>query len=158
MGFFDFIFDLFNLNNYDEDEEEVEEKEENNVYSLKKSQITNCEKYFFNILNKYFSNEYDIRPQVPLSSIIEKKKNYSNEYQNELNRIVDFGIFDKTTQEPILLIEINDRTHYTKIRRLRDEKVQHICSSAGIKLIKFWTKFENSEEYIFNRVSKELKK
>lgn len=151
MGFFDFLCDLFGI----DDEEELEAKEKPK-YTIKKSQISECEKYFYNVLIKHFESNYDIRPQVPLSSIIEKEKSFSREYQNELNRVIDFGIFNRETQEPLLLIEINDKTHNQTSRKERDKKVQSICESAGIKLITFWTKFDNKEDYIVNRVTKEI--
>ncbi len=49
-------------------------------------------------------------PQVNLASIIKKEKDFPTQYQNELYRNIDFGIFDKDTMEVKLLIEINDKT------------------------------------------------
>lgn len=103
MGLLDFLCNLFGI----DDEDDIDENDQPK-YTIKKSQISECEKYFYDILKKNFSKDYDIRPQVPLSSIIEKEKSFSREYQNELNRVIDFGIFNKETQEPLLLIEIND--------------------------------------------------
>ena len=151
MGLLDFLCRILGV---DDDDEEVEEKDQPK-YTIKKSQMSDCEKYFYDILTKHFSSDYDIRPQVPLSSIIEKEKSFSREYQNELNRVIDFGIFNRETSEPLLLIEINDKTHNQSNRKERDKKVQFICNSAGIKLITFWTKFDNKEEYIVNRILKE---
>ncbi len=133
-------------------------KENNNIYKLKTQTITDNEKYFLNIINKYFQTKYLIKDQVPLNSIIEKEKRYKNEYQNELNRIIDIGIFDKETTAPLLLIEINDNTHLKKSRRERDKKVKEICKQAGINIITFWTKYENNENYIINKIEQNLKK
>ena len=152
MGFLDFLCRLFGI----EDEEDFEEEKKQSKYTIKKSQMSECEKYFYNVLTKHFASTYDIRPQIPLSSIIVKEKRFSKEYQNELNRVIDFGIFNRETQEPLLLIEINDTTHNQSSRKERDKKVQSICNSAGIKLITFWTKFDNKEDYIYNRVLKEI--
>ncbi len=158
MCILDFLFNWFCPEPDDEDDDEVETKESpTQKYKLKQSQISDCEKYFYNVLTKNFSSQYDIRPQVPLSSIIEKEKSFNREYQNELNRVIDFGIFDKETQQPILLIEINDKTHNTKNRYERDRKVASICENAGIKLITFWTKYDNKEFYIVNRIDKEIR-
>ena len=125
-------------------------------YKLKTTTITANEQYFLDIIKKHFSNNYEIRPQVPLSSIIEKNKEHNWEYQNELNRIIDFGLFDKQTTTPLLLIEINDRTHHESKRKYRDQKVKDICNQAGIKLIAFWSEYSNTEQYIVERISKEL--
>lgn len=127
-------------------------KDKQTKYKLKTQTITNNEMYFLNIINKHFSNQYLIKDQVPLSSIIEKEKSFKNEYQNELNRIIDIGIFDKQTTAPLLLIEINDSTHEQYNRKQRDIKVKNICEQAGIKLITFWTNKENKEDYVINRI------
>lgn len=153
MCILDFISWLFGWDK--EVEEEIEETPKAK-YTIKKSQMSEIEKYFYNFLTKHFASTYDIRPQVPLSSIIEKEKNFPREYQNELNRVIDFGIFNRETQEPLLLIEINDKTHNQSSRKERDKKVQSICDSAGINLITFWTKFDNKEDYIVTRVKKHL--
>lgn len=125
-------------------------------YYLKTKTITDNEQYFLDIIKKHFSKQYEIRPQVPLSNVIGKLKQYSNEYQNELNRIIDVGIFDKETTTPLLLIEINDSSHEQKHRRARDKKVKEICKDAQIPLITFWIKYSNTEQYIVKRISKEL--
>lgn len=127
-------------------------------YHLKTKTITDNEQYFLEIVKKHFSKQYEIRPQVPLSSIIEKNKNFSREYQNELNRIIDIGIFHKETTAPLLLIEINDSTHEQKHRKARDYKVKQICTDAQISLITFWLKYSNTEQYIVERISNELNK
>lgn len=125
-------------------------------YHIKVKTITDNEKYFLDIIKKHFGKDYDIRVQVPLSSIIEKEKDFENQYQNELNRVIDIGIFDKETTYPLLLIEINDSTHHRKDRQVRDAKVKNICEQANLKLIAFWTEYSNTEEYVFNRINENL--
>ena len=127
-------------------------------YIKKKQSLTNNEKYFYTIIKKHFASNYEIRAQVPLISVIEKIKDYKNEYQNELFRVIDFGIFDKSTTEPLLLIEINDESHNIKKRQYRDIRVKEICNDANLELISFWTNYDNSEQYIVNRISQKLKK
>ena len=52
----------------------------------------------------------------------------------------------------------SNRYHFQKNRKARDTKVKSICNNAGIKLITFWTQFDNTKEYIINRIKNELKK
>ena len=118
--------------------------------------MTKNEQYFFNVINKAFSEKYLIMPQVNLASILNKEKQYPNEYQNELFRNIDFGIFDKETTAPLLLIEINDKTHNEKKRQYRDIKVKEILQNANIKLITFYTEYPNKEDYIINRIKENL--
>lgn len=121
-----------------------------------KQLMSEYEKYFYEILSKNFAQDYIIMPQVNLASIIEKIKDFPKQYQNELYRNIDFGIFDKTTMKPLLLIEINDKTHNQPDRIKRDLKVKEICNQANIKLITFYTKYENKPNYIVSRIKKEL--
>lgn len=130
--------------------------ESSTKYHIKAKTITENEKYFLDIIKKHFGKDYDIRVQVPLSSIIEKDKDFNGQYQSELNRVIDIGIFDKDTSYPLLLIEINDNTHHRKDRQIRDAKVKNICEQANIKLIAFWTEYSNTEKYVFNRVNENL--
>lgn len=122
-----------------------------------KSLLTKNEMYFYNVISENFK-EYLIQPQVNLATIIEKHKDYPTQYQNELFRNIDIGIFDKKTMQCLLLIEINDKTHNQRNRIKRDIKVKQICEDAGINLITFHTKFENRPEYIVNRIKKEIKR
>lgn len=126
------------------------------IYTRKESILTECEKYFYDIIVKNYNEKYTIIPQVSLSTIIKKEKKFENEYQNELNRIIDFGIFDKTNLKPLLLIEINDKTHLQEYRKERDKKVKEICNEAQIKIITFWTNNENNEKYIINKINETL--
>lgn len=67
------------------------------------------------------------------------------------------AIFDKDLKKVLLLIEINDKTHDTIRRKSRDLKVRKICNDVNLKIITFYTKYPNENEYVLNRVLKELK-
>ena len=112
----------------------------------KKRFITEAEKYFYIKLLKA-TKEYNvvILPQINLASIIDK--NYEIKYRLELFRNIDFGIFDKD-YNILALIEYNDPTHLREDRVDRDIKVKIICEAVNIPLITFWTKDENTTEYI----------
>ena len=128
----------------------------NNIYTKKKL-MTDYEKYFYNIL-KELEPELNIKihPQINLASIITKHTN--NYYISELFRNIDFAIFDKNYDKLLLLIEINDSTHKTYKRIIRDEKVDAIVKNAGIRLIKFYSNYPNKKDYVKERIKKELKK
>jgi len=117
-----------------------------------KSILTDYEKFFFNIINEEFSNDYFVMPQVNLASIVKKIKDFPSQYQNELNRNIDIGIFDKNNMQPILLIEINDKTHNQKSRIDRDKKVHNICNIAQIPIITFYSNLPNKKDYIIKRI------
>ena len=124
------------------------------MYKQKKF-VTETEQYFYQILLE-IEKEYDVKvqAQINLASIIEKK--IKHKYANELFRNIDFGIFDKNLEHLLLAIEINDRTHLKKERKLRDEKVDNILKDANIKIIKFYTEKENKRIYVINRILKNI--
>lgn len=124
----------------------------------KKELLTEYEKYFYNIISSNFGNDYVIMPQVNLASVVNKIKDFPKQYQNELYRNIDFGIFTKVTLSPLLLIEINDKTHEQKERQERDKKIKEICDKANIKLITFYSKYDNKPNYVINRIKNELEK
>ena len=124
------------------------------MYKQKKF-VTETEQYFYQIFLE-IEKEYDVKvqAQINLASIIEKK--IKHKYANELFRNIDFGIFDKNLEHLLLAIEINDRTHLKKERKLRDEKVDNILKDANIKIIKFYTDKENKRIYVINRILKNI--
>lgn len=131
-------------------------EQQNKPLYNKKRLMTDIEKYFYNIITKHFNDKYIVVPQVNLASIVNKEKKYKNEYQNELFRNLDFGIFDKETTSPLLMIEINDKTHNYKKRQYRDIKVKEILNTANINLITFYTEYSNKEDYVINRIKDNL--
>ncbi len=75
-------------------------------------------------------NEYIIIPQVNLASVIQKE---NTKYRTELFRNIDFGIFNKDF-ELLLLIELNDKSHIQRNRKIRDRKVKNILKECNIPL------------------------
>lgn len=120
-----------------------------NIYVKKTRYITECEKKYFDKLNNVLKNtNYVCFPQINLATIIDKTEN--KWYRNELFHNIDFGIFKANTFEPLILIEINDRTHRQYKRMDRDEKVNQICKEADLPLITLYTNQPNEEWYIRN--------
>ena len=90
------------------------------VYT-RKDFLTYNEKLFYRKLLP-LSNDYIIIPQVNLASVIQKE---SAKYRTELFRNIDFGIFSKDF-ELLLLIELNDKSHMKRNRKIRDNKIKNI--------------------------------
>lgn len=126
----------------------------NNQIYVKKPLMTECEKYFYKILDEEFSWLYDVKAQVNLATVINKVDN--SQYHNELFRNIDFGIFDKFTTDVLVLIEINDKTHEEQKRHVRDLKVRDICKQANIQLITFYTNRPNKRDYVIRKVKEAI--
>ena len=121
-------------------------------YLLKDALLTPTEIAYYNIIKAYFSDDYLVLPQINLASVIDK---VGAGYRSELFRNADFGIFDFNFR-PILLIEINDDTHFRRDRAERDKKVAIICKKARLPLITFWTKDGIDNEVIFKTIKRYL--
>lgn len=107
-----------------------------NSYRKKSELMSDCEQEYFKLFLSMLGGRYIVQPQVPLSAIIVKEG--VNKYQSELNRVIDFVIFT-TFYEPLVAVEINDKSHKTKARKERDKKVKNILNSAKMPLITIWT-------------------
>lgn len=118
-----------------------------------KNFMTNAEKDFYKKIVVLEEN-YKIIPQINLATIVKKKSKYK--YRTELYRNIDFAIFDKDLNNVLLLIELNDSTHNQKSRIDRDLKVKKICTDANLKLINFYTKYPNEQEYVIKRIKTEI--
>lgn len=129
----------------------------NNNYTVtrykQKKFMTESELDFFNKL-KFFETNYRVIPQINLASIVQKINN--NRYNTDLFRNIDFAIFTKDYSHLLLLIELNDKTHEKNFRKRRDRKVRNICMRANINLITFYTKYPNNEQYVIDRILKEI--
>ena len=108
----------------------------NSKYARKGVMLTRPEYSFLLKLREISPDKYDVVPQCALINVIEKKTNTS--YRNELFRVCDYCFVDRNTYEPLLLIELNDRSHLRSDRQDRDAKVAAICADAGIPLVTFW--------------------
>lgn len=116
---------------------------------IEKNYLSNKEKELYYKLCAAVENKYFVFPQVNLSSVIKKE---NSKYRSELFRNIDFGIFDKNTFKPRILIELNDITHHTKERFERDQKVREITSKAGIPFFALTTKYDNEISYLKKRL------
>lgn len=123
-------------------------------YYKPKKLLTTTEILFYHKLIEAtkFKN-VEVLPQINLASVIEKK----SKYRNELFRNIDFGIFDEN-YNVIVLIELNDKTHFTNQRMKRDSNVREICKRTGIPVKTFWTTNNNTVQSIADELNKYIEK
>lgn len=122
-----------------------------NISYSQKGIMTATEYKFYRKLKK-LEDKYIIHPQLSLASITKKTGRYR--YASELNRIIDFAIFDAEYKKLLLLIELNDATHKQIERRDRDLKVKKLCKELNVPLIFFYTSYPNEEDYVIKRIKK----
>ena len=115
----------------------------------KKGLMSESEKDFHQAILYAAGTEFVVLPQVNLATIIKKEGDFK--YQNELYRNIDFGVFDRD-YNIIVLVEINDVSHYDKARKARDAKVHAICKEASIPIITLHTDYGVNQDYINKRI------
>lgn len=127
------------------------------TYSLKKYE-TDLEQKFYKKILSILSRDYHLIAQVSLLSIICKKNldGTKTRILGELNRIIDFGIFDNDYKIK-LLIEIDDKTHERKDRQIRDNHVRQILKKLNVSLISFKPEDINNSNLIIECLKKYVK-
>ena len=105
----------------------------------KKNIMTDPELSFFRVLEKKYSTQYYIIPQVVLSSIIDvdlPKKFFAYKgYRSKIDKkTIDFVLFSKDTFKPFMAIELDESSHSLPDRKERDEFVNPLFEKVGIKL------------------------
>ena len=101
--------------------------------------LTNNEKRLFSVLQKICQDQKLILvPQPHLSTFLQVKDNGKDllgkfEWLNKY--FVDYAIFNYHLDRPLLIIELNDRTHLWNHRRARDEFVSHVLRQNHIPLL-----------------------
>lgn len=120
------------------------------IYEVKQCLMTDTEKLFFQALKECVPEGYIVQPQVNLATIITRTDKAP--FVNELFRNIDFCILNND-YKPILLFEVNDKSHEDAKRKERDEKVKKICEEAGIQLFRLWTSYGINKEYIKSKIN-----
>lgn len=117
-------------------------------YRHKDFLMTYAEADFYRLLLQVVGEKYAVYPQVHLSAIIEHKikgQNWKAAFRHINGKSVDFVVCDTQNFKPIAAIELDDKTHEYKNRRIRDEEVERILSEARLPLARF-TRQQNIEE------------
>ncbi len=125
-------------------------------YARKKSIVTPSELEFLKTLRRIAPERYEVLPQATLLSVIDKKTETA--YRNELFRVIDYVFVDRITFAPLLLVELNDRSHLRADRKMRDEKVREICDKAKLPLVTFTPEETRSFDLVKKRVLSEILK
>ena len=115
--------------------------EERKKYQYKRKNffMTRAEHECFNVLVESVGSEYNIFPQVQISSIVDNKvvgQNWNAAFKHISQKSVDFVLCDKDYISPKLAIELDDKTHERADRIVRDDEVERILRDAGLPLLR----------------------
>jgi hypothetical protein len=119
-------------------------------YYKKQFLMSKAESHFYKVIITAVGDKYNVVPQVQLSRIVGVKaeERRSKTYYQYLNKIdrksVDFVLFGKEQFNPIAVIELDDSSHSRSDRVIRDEFVNKVINSVGLKMIRInWSNTYN---------------
>lgn len=147
------IFVLKNIKNISPEKEE--RKKPLYKYNRKDFLISRPEHEFFNILVEILGNQYYIFTQVHLPTILDHKitgQNWKGAFSHINGKSVDFVVCDKAYLKPLLVIELDDKSHEREDRIDRDGVVEHMLQEAGTPLLRFSNNGSFNKEEIKNTI------
>jgi very-short-patch-repair endonuclease len=128
-------------------------------YKRKDFLMSRAEHEFFDILVDIAGDQYYVFPQIHLSTILDNKvvgQNWKGAFRHIDEKSVDYVICDKAYIKPLLVIELDDKTHERDNRKIRDEEVERILSNANLPLLRFGNNGHFDKEEVKHLVSDKL--
>lgn len=147
------ICDVFNIPIF---KKNSKEKYDLTRYYKMNSILTPVEKWMYNIIKETVNDEYIIAPKVGMKDFIGVKsgKDYMKHFGHIAQKHIDFLICTKDTLSPVLGIEIDDSSHNKPDRQKRDQEVDQIYNTIGLKIIHIPTKI--NEEALRNAIKNQI--
>lgn len=108
-------------------------------YVIKASLLTNSERYFYTFLAQAVSGEMHIFSKVRLADLVDVKEGAVNK-RGHLNRVsqkhVDFVLCAPESMRPMLVIELDDRSHNYPEAQARDQVKNAALAAAGLPILR----------------------
>ena len=106
-------------------------------YGLKDAFLSPAERSFFGVLQKVIPKDQYLLTKVNLSDLFYVKRPHENRAsRNRIDRKhVDFVICRSDTMQPVIGIELDDKSHNRVDRQKRDALVDQVFKAAGLSLI-----------------------
>tara|TARA_R110002049_G_scaffold13509_2_gene58535 strand:- start:167751 stop:168461 length:711 start_codon:yes stop_codon:yes gene_type:complete len=110
-------------------------------YTKKAEFLSNAERSFFGVLVQAVDNHGTVLAKVRVADVLAPKKgNDKSTWQKAFNRIsakhFDFIICESSSLDPIVAVELDDRSHKSKSASKRDAIKDSSCESAGVPLVR----------------------
>ena len=101
--------------------------------------LSPAELSFFKVLEIAVGDSAYIVVKVRIADLVRPQKgmtrsNWQKAFNSISSKHIDFVICDKTNLKPLCAIELNDKSHQRKNRRLRDEFITKAFASARVPL------------------------
>jgi len=109
-------------------------------YVEKSNLLSPPELIFFNILRKAVRDNETVFAKVRQADILEVKgekrgTNFWKAFNKISQKHVDFVICDNKTSKPLIVIELNDKSHLRQDRIIRDTELRDALKKTSIRLV-----------------------
>lgn len=108
-------------------------------YRVRPRLVTKSELSFYRSLVKAVQDDFEIMAMVRMADLIRVEVGTPNR-RKWLNKVlakhIDFVLCDRGSLQPLVCIELDDRSHQRADRIERDKFVDHAFESAGLPLIR----------------------
>ena len=119
--------------------------------------FTPAEKKFLAVLEKTVGSRYRIYGKVRIADIVKPKKmlsktNWWKQFVRTSSKHFDYVLCCNDNIEPLLVIELNDKSHGKQSRKKRDVVVSNICSSANLPILWVPAARSYNKEDLLNKI------
>ncbi len=108
-------------------------------YTLTPTFLTPAERSFFGVLQLACEGRFAIFSKVRLADLFNvtvKGAGWTKAFNQVSQKHVDFLLCDALELRPILLIELDDKSHRSAKTQSRDLFLQHVCDAARVPLMR----------------------
>lgn len=116
---------------------------------------TKTELRFYQVLRDLVGDRFEIFSKVRIADLLKVKSGTRKRmsWQNRINcKHIDFVLCDRETLEPLVAIELDDRSHQRQDRVKRDEFVNQAFEDAGFPILRIRT----SDKYDQGQIDKSI--
>ena len=111
-------------------------------YVQKPHLLSPAERSFYSVLEQAIGSDYKLHTKVRVADVLEPAKGMDrSRWQSAFNRIsakhFDYILCNPDSLKVELAIELNDSSHNSKKRRIRDDFLAGACEAASLKLLSF---------------------
>jgi len=130
-------------------------------YVLRPSLFSPAERTFLGCLDSVLPPEIRVFAKVRLADLFEVKRTPDRSaWQSAFNKInskhVDFVLCRSSDLHPLLVIELDDKSHAREDRRQRDALIESLFAASSLALIRFKVQRAYQPEEIAKRVNEAL--
>lgn len=127
------------------------------LYKQRDSLFTPAERSFLGVLDQATAGHYRVFGKVRVADVLAPATADNNRRMSLFNKIsakhFDYVLCDPGTLDVKAVVELNDKSHNSKSRTMRDNFLRASCESAGLPLVEIPAKRGYSVEAVKQRLN-----